>query len=332
MFTLFQSTFANLHLFGFCDCCLKRKIRIIMSGNGEIKVTSSTVIWEIEDFCKCNIKLTDLYVSPNFLIHGIKGNIYMDRRVDPDSKIEYISMYLDLEHSFDEINVFFTFSILSKENEVLKLECRKEFSANNPAWGFRDCLRSSSPLLAKGHLTIQCKISIDENQIEDKQNLTDKTSLTGSFNFEKFLFNEFLSDVQFIIGKEVVYAHKFILAARSDVFSAMFTHPTKESTENKVEIEDVDCKVIKEIFRYIYTQKVGDIETIIEGLLIAADKYLLNELKFLCESKLIDSLSYDNVFTHMVTAEKFNLNDLKKETVQFIASNSDDIIAPIKML
>ena len=303
-----------------------------MSGKCEIRDSKSTVIWKIEDFCKCNAKFTDSLISPTFSIHEMKGNIYMKKEVEPQSNTKYIGMFLHMKELRNNINVSFVFSILTKENEVFKLKGRKEFTTPSHIWGFSHYLRSTSPILANGQLTIQCKISVDQNEIQDKQSLTTETNLTESFNFEKFLFSELLSDVQLIVGEEVLYAHKFILVARSDVFAAMFTHEMKESMENKVKIEDVDCKVVKEMLRYIYTQKVDKIdETITEDLLAVADKYLLNELKSICEKNLIKKLSNDNFVNCLVTADKCKLNDLKKETVQFIAFNSDDIIDDINL-
>ena len=210
------------------------------------------------------------------------------------------------------------------------------FNDEDNAWGESYFLKRNllkdhkNPIFVDDQLIIECTISVYPNEIEDEQNTTTETSSTESFNFEKFLFSESLSDVQLIVGKEVLYAHKFILAARSDVFAAMFTHEMKESMENKVKIEDFNLEVIKEMLRYIYTQKVDEIETITDDLLAVAGKYLLNELKSICESNLIENLSNDNYFNRMVTADKYNLCKLKKETVRFIAFNVDDIIAKIK--
>ena len=49
------------------------------------------------------------------------------------------------------------------------------------------------------------------------------------------------ADITLICDKKRFHAHKTILAARSDVFSAMFNHSnTEEATTNEVQIEDAD--------------------------------------------------------------------------------------------
>ena len=54
------------------------------------------------------------------------------------------------------------------------------------------------------------------------------------------------SDVTLICDGEKFLAHKVVLAARSDVFSAMFQHDgTKEAESNQVLIEDTDPKTLE---------------------------------------------------------------------------------------
>ena len=54
------------------------------------------------------------------------------------------------------------------------------------------------------------------------------------------------SDVTLICNGKKFPAHKAVLAARSDVFAAMFQHKgTKESETNQVLIEDTDPKTLK---------------------------------------------------------------------------------------
>ena len=72
-------------------------------------------------------------------------------------------------------------------------------------------------------------------------------------------------------------------AARSAVFSAMFESQMLEGISNKVQIEDVDPEVMKEVLRFIYTGKSNSIDKMADLLLAAADKvwimflfYILN--------------------------------------------------------
>jgi speckle-type POZ protein len=114
--------------------------------------------------------------------------------------------------------------------------------------------------------------------------------LEGLFNEMKF------SDVSFNIGGRQFPAHKSILAAKSEVFEAMFHHPTKENFTNRIEIEDIEPEVFHELLRFIYTGRLSrkTMEILAVGLLIAADKYLLDDLKVKCENYLVRQMTPGN--------------------------------------
>jgi hypothetical protein len=66
------------------------------------------------------------------------------------------------------------------------------------------------------------------------------------------------SDVNFNIGGRQFPAHKNILAARSEIFDAMFKHPMKkQSTNNQIKIEDTGPEVFEQLLRFIYTGRVS---------------------------------------------------------------------------
>ena len=51
--------------------------------------------------------------------------------------------------------------------------------------------------------------------------------------------------------------HKAVLAARSDVFAAMFSHKaTTESTTNEVHIRDTEPDILEQLLNFVYTDKV----------------------------------------------------------------------------
>lgn len=64
----------------------------------------------------------------------------------------------------------------------------------------------------------------------------------------------------------------YCFKARSAVFSAMFESQMLEGLSNKVQIEDIDPDVMKEVLRFIYTGKSNSIDKMADLLLAAADK------------------------------------------------------------
>lgn len=87
-------------------------------------------------------------------------------------------------------------------------------------------------LVTNGKLTVLCEMTIYNKFLAQKQNaLEDTCKFAVNSNFEKFFNNKKFSDVKFVVDAEHFYAHKNVLANRSEVFAAMFEHDMKENLE-----------------------------------------------------------------------------------------------------
>ena len=65
------------------------------------------------------------------------------------------------------------------------------------------------------------------------------------------------SDVTLKVGERSSFpCSKFILAARSEVFRAMFELPMRESIENEVRIEDAEPSAVEDMLEYVYTDGI----------------------------------------------------------------------------
>ncbi|EFX61459.1 hypothetical protein DAPPUDRAFT_69494, partial [Daphnia pulex] len=62
-----------------------------------------------------------------------------------------------------------------------------------------------------------------------------------------------MTDVVFEVGDSTFPAHKFLLAARSRVFAAMFQANMIESLTGRVKIVDFDAETFEEFLRFVYT-------------------------------------------------------------------------------
>jgi speckle-type POZ protein len=138
-----------------------------------------------------------------------------------------------------------------------------------------------------------------------------------------------LSDVVFNIEDRQFSAHKNILVARSEVFAAMFQHPTKESLTNQITIEDVEPEVFQELLRFIYTGRVllDKMETLASGLFIAADKYLLDELKRKCENYLLYHMSPDNCVLFLLHGDLNNPSKYLNGAAKFFRHYTIEVMA-----
>uniref|UniRef100_A0A8C2KH68 Speckle type BTB/POZ protein n=1 Tax=Cyprinus carpio TaxID=7962 RepID=A0A8C2KH68_CYPCA len=114
--------------------------------------------------------------------------------------------------------------------------------------------------------------------------------------------------------------------ARSPVFSAMFEHEMEESKKNRVEINDVEAEVFKEMMFFIYTGKAPKLDKMADDLLAAADKYALERLKVMCEDALCTSLSVENAAEILILADLHSADQLKTQAVDFINYHASDVM------
>lgn len=134
------------------------------------------------------------------------------------------------------------------------------------------------------------------------------------------------SDIAIKTKGRTFKAHRIILAARSPVFRAMFSHNMQESRNNEVVIKDVEPDVMEELLRYIYTNKVNGINRIAKPLLAAADKYALDSLKTVCESALISEMTVDDVADTLVLSDLHGCNHLKEAALATIRRFPEKIV------
>ena len=93
------------------------------------------------------------------------------------------------------------------------------------------------------------------------------------------------TDVVFRVGDVEIGCHKFMLAARSKVFSAMFSHQMKENLTNIIELPEMELSTVSTLVKFIYTDKVEEGEITLE-LLALSDQYDIEELKQQCSTTL----------------------------------------------
>jgi hypothetical protein len=74
--------------------------------------------------------------------------------------------------------------------------------------------------------------------------------------FKTFYLNEYMSDVIIIVDGNKLPAHKFLLAAKSKVFHAMFFGDMIESKAKEVEIKDTTVEAFKLMLKYIYFEEL----------------------------------------------------------------------------
>ncbi|XP_043286051.1 TD and POZ domain-containing protein 1-like [Venturia canescens] len=137
-------------------------------------------------------------------------------------------------------------------------------------------------------------------------------------NFKTMFDNKSLCDVTFVLGDQEMSAHKTVLAAQSKVFEAMFSNEMVEKEESKVVIVDTEMKVFEKFLNYFYTEDVSDLAEVVDGMIILADKYQVDDLKALCENHMVKNLSVLSVVKYLFIADKFYCAELKQKCIELL--------------
>lgn len=113
-------------------------------------------------------------------------------------------------------------------------------------------------------------------------------------NMESYINNKRFSDIVLISSdKQTIYGHKIILS-RIPYFENLFNSDMMESFEKEILIENVSYKILLKIVRYVYTSTCNvEYEEAI-NLYEAANYFGLDDLKRMCEDKILSIASIEN--------------------------------------
>lgn len=131
-------------------------------------------------------------------------------------------------------------------------------------------------------------------------------------HFDDFNSEEFSDFVFLCTGGKKVYAQKSIIVIQSAVFATII-----DAGLSSVETR-LDFKTVVELSRYLHCGQVQNIKQVHERLVIAAIKYGLEDLKAICVSSLMESLTERNVVNVFKVAELLGDNHLKRNCIDFI--------------
>ncbi|XP_062085796.1 ARM REPEAT PROTEIN INTERACTING WITH ABF2-like [Humulus lupulus] len=142
---------------------------------------------------------------------------------------------------------------------------------------------------------------------------------------EQYVNNPTLSDVTFLVEGKRFYAHRICLLASSDTFRAMFDGGYRERDAKDIEIPNIKWDVFELMMRFIYTGSVNVDLDIAQDVLRAADQYLLDGLKRLCEYTIAQDIYVDNVSLMYDLSEAFNASSLRQACIVFILEQFDKL-------
>lgn len=146
----------------------------------------------------------------------------------------------------------------------------------------------------------------------------------------KDLLNELnsdeFSDVTLMVENKPIHCHRVILAARSQFFSALYSHGFKESKEKVVELMDVEYNNILTLLTYIYSDDLPIPLDQIPEILTLCDRFSVPALKSRSEVELAASITVENSALLYKYAKAFRSERLKEVCLVFIEENFSSVI------
>ncbi|CAL1279666.1 unnamed protein product [Larinioides sclopetarius] len=178
-------------------------------------------------------------------------------------------------------------------------------------------------LIVTGKITIfgccPVKLLVEDSEKKKKLHLQAEQVIS---DFRKVYMNDVDTDLQLIVGEQILKVHKFVLQSRSHVFRNMFEHNTTENNNSAICIPDIEFQILKALTWYLYTGEVQKL-TYEEycDLYEAADKYQVHTLQRACSELLMLSIRIDTVCRIMVLAYLHNDSILKDHALHYIWRN-----------
>eukprot|EP01126_Amoeba_proteus_P007613 TRINITY_DN12732_c0_g1_i3.p1 TRINITY_DN12732_c0_g1~~TRINITY_DN12732_c0_g1_i3.p1 ORF type:complete len:999 (-),score=186.64 TRINITY_DN12732_c0_g1_i3:152-3148(-) len=163
------------------------------------------------------------------------------------------------------------------------------------------------------------------------------TNYEGSFlppstlsNDMRFLVNnKTYTDVVFQVENKPVYALRAILVSRSEFFRVMFGSTLKESTKAEIEITDVKYNAFVQVMEFIYTDEIDTTDMTFDDallLLSAANRYMLDRLKLICECFITKNIRLSNVSFIFQAADLYGAQHLRSASMHFIANHYQKMV------
>lgn len=158
----------------------------------------------------------------------------------------------------------------------------------------------------------------------------DHVELLSSQTGALFRSQEF-TDVTFVVEGSKFFAHRVILAARSEYFRALLYGGMRETNPaTEIEVKDTTAPAFDALLKYVYTGKMflGDYkeDTILE-LLSLAHKYGFLALESALQGYLKAILSIRNVCVIFDAAVLYQMKDLYTTCLSFLDRNAVEVLS-----
>ncbi|XP_003424653.1 speckle-type POZ protein-like isoform X2 [Nasonia vitripennis] len=270
--------------------------------------------WDMHNFWICCKDSEDMLVSPEFLAaHDSSPIIWSQLAFYPKGKTNKynacFSIFVKIISRCADVDITeVTLSLFNDEHELISRVFKQPTHTDASLWGAEKFI----------HRSVAKEKVMSKKEPNDNLTiyLTMKTKKSqGSMGVLRF-------------GDKSIRAHRIILSRRSPVFSFILMGRLNQAQEHKIVSVPIyiSYNVCLEMLRFMYTERVNDMDAIADELLIAASEYCIEDLKRLCEMSLIKNLNVDNVIQRLELAHSCGAETLKATAIGFMAVHSGLLI------
>ncbi|KAI3943707.1 hypothetical protein MKW98_004212 [Papaver atlanticum] len=326
--------------------------RVSKSDTNNLEMSSSQSIYETVEGChEYKIKGYSLakgmgvgkyMTSGIFTVGGHEWVIHLYPDGCNQDRKEYISVYIKLVSLREEVRALYEFKLLDQSGKQKHIVESSEYPitfSTGSSWGSHQYMKRSD-LETSSYLKDDLQTHAETTQTR-KHYVISVPPSDMSQNLKGLLESEIDSDITIQVGSESFKAHKSILAARCPVFRAQFFGLVGNPDMETVAIEEFDPFAFKAMLLFLYSDKIpeprelSDLDSdctstsIMEHLLVAADRFVLVRSKLMCEAKLCEEITPNTVATTLALADQHQCLQLKTACLNF-AAEPENVVEVIK--
>ena len=222
---------------------------------------------------------------------------------------KFVKIGFQLDYSFDDVNWVINNPSIRKNPSYDCHECCKKIVSGN--W----------VQAKKITYTMTFFLQVNNPELPKTQMMPGGKKL-----HEKLYLNDEFSDVKIFCQDKIFNCHKLILACQSEVFKRMLMDSNMaESISGEVKVTDTSEITMESLLYYIYHDELDD-EKINEELLIAAEKYEVLGLVWICLNHLKKNLNVHNAVNILIASYLVDHKELFNLATQFIVKHKGELV------
>ncbi|VAI21730.1 unnamed protein product [Triticum turgidum subsp. durum] len=186
--------------------------------------------------------------------------------------IDYISVFLEFDDTVvpeaGAVEAQAKFSLLDQHGNPVPSYTQRTIRNNyavNKTWGYDKFIKreelEKSEHLKDDSFTIKVDVAVPGlfHGLETPSIVVPPSDLHRHLG--DLLSSKAGADVEFLVGGETFFAHRYVLAARFPVFKAEFFGSMEESTtKNAIRIDDMEAQVFSALLTFMYTDALPDMK------------------------------------------------------------------------